>query len=127
MTAKISHIAPVLTVSDLEAAIDWYGRALGFTPLYINREEGDETGRSWNYALLENGATELPLCRTVADDVTLSSPSNCYVFVSEIESLQKHLSTMKADISDVKEMPWGNLECWLHDPDGNRLVLSERA
>ena len=124
MTAKISHIAPVLTVSDLKAAIDWYERTLGFTPIYVNHEEGDEAGRSWNYALLENGATEIHLCRTVADDATLSSPSNCYVFVSDIEALQKHLSAMDANISDIQEMPWGSLECWLHDPDGTGWSLA---
>lgn len=114
-------------MSDLKAAIDWYGQALGFTPLYINREEGDETGRSWNYALLENGDTEIHLGRTVADDATLSSPSNCYVFVSEVAALHKHLSAMNADVTDLEEMPWGSRECWLHDPDGNRLVLSQRS
>ena len=111
MPANISHIAPVLTASDLKAAIDWYERALGFTPLTINREEGDEAGRSWNYALLENGDTELHLGRTVADDDTLSSPSNCYLFVSEIAALHKHLSAMNAYISELNEMPLGSLEC----------------
>ena len=43
MTAHIRRIAPVLTVSDVKAAIDWYGRALGFKPGYINRAAGDET------------------------------------------------------------------------------------
>lgn len=126
MTARIERIAPVLTVADVKMAIDWYGRALGFNPFYINREEGDESGASWNYALLGNGDTEIHLGRTVADDATLSSPSNCYVFVSDIETLHKQLSAMAAEVAEIMEMPWGSLECWLHDPYGNRLVLAER-
>ena len=126
MTAHIRRIAPVLTVSDVKAAIDWYGRALGFKPGYINRAAGDETGASWNYALLDNGDTEIHLCRTVAEDDTLSSPSNCYVFVSDIEAWHKHLSAMATDVAEIMEMPWGSVECWLHDPYGNRLVLAER-
>lgn len=124
MAAKIDRIAPVLTVTDVKAAIDWYARAFGFAPGYVNRDDGDETGASWNYALLETGGTEIHLCKTVADDVTLSSPSNCYVFVSDINASYKHLSAMGADVAQVTEMPWGSFECWLHDPYGNRLVLS---
>ena len=127
MNAEISNIAPVLTVSDIKAAIGWYDAALGFSSLFINREDGDETGGSWTYALLQNGDAELHLCRAVADDATLSSPSNCYVFVRDIGPLHQHLSAMGANVSALEEMPWGTLECWLHDPDGNRLVLSDRA
>lgn len=124
MITKISQIAPVLPVSDVKAAIDWYGRALGFEPGHINREEGDVSGASWNYALLDKDDSQLHLARTVVDDATLSSPANCYLFVSDMKALHAHLAAMGANVSGVQEMPWGSAECWLHDPDGNRLVLS---
>ena len=123
MTTNILNISPVLTVADVKAAIAWYGRAFGFSPTYINRDD-DETGESWNYALLEVGDREIHLCKRLASDATLSSASNCYFYVADVRSLHKQLSEMGADITEPEEMPWGNVECWLHDPDGNRMVLS---
>ncbi len=67
---------------------------------------------------------EIHLCKTQQDDEKLSSPSNCNIYVHDIQVLHAHLLRMNADVSDITEMPWGTLECWLHDPDGNRIVLS---
>ncbi len=124
MTADTNLAAPVLVVSHLKEAIQWYSDALGFTTTYINREEGDETGKSWNYALICNADVELHLCAEDASDPVLSSPSSCYLFLNEIEQLYHHLQELNADVSDLKTMPWGNTECWLNDPYGNRIVLS---
>ena len=127
MTAEIDRVSPVLSVSDVKEAIEWYDRALGFTPSFVNREEGDGTGTSWNYALLDNNDIEIHLGKRVTDDQTVSSPSNCYMFVRNINTLHAHLLGLNADVSELTEMPWGNVECWLHDPYGNRLVLSAPA
>jgi uncharacterized glyoxalase superfamily protein PhnB len=121
---NIRRISPVFAVEDVKAAIDWYGRALGFAATYINRDDGDDSGESWNYALLAAGDKEIHLCKKISNDATLSSASNCYFYVDEIRTLHGHLSRIGADVTDLMEMPWGNVECWLHDPDGNRMVLS---
>jgi catechol 2,3-dioxygenase-like lactoylglutathione lyase family enzyme len=125
MKSQVRLAAPVFAVADVKAAIDWYSNALGFAPKYINREEGDDTGISWNYALIENDTVEIHLARKLQEDETLSSPSNCYLFLNEIHSLHEHLTKMNANVTDLGKMPRGNTECWLHDPDGNRLVLSD--
>jgi uncharacterized glyoxalase superfamily protein PhnB len=125
MKSQVRLAAPVFAVTDVKAAIDWYSDALGFASKYVNREEGDDTGISWNYALLENDSVEIHLSRKLQEDETLSSPSNCYLFLNEIDSLHEHLTQMNANVTDLEKMPWGNTECWLHDPDGNRLVLSD--
>ena len=119
------RVAPVLTVGNLKAAIAWYREALGFEPVFINRADGDQTGESWVYALIDHDDAQIHLSKIVRDDRTLSSPSNCYVYVEQIEQLHDRLQELGADVTAVEEMPWGNRECWLHDPDGNRLVLSE--
>ena len=121
---NLSRISPVLTVADVKTAIDWYGRAFGFRPTYVNRLEGDDSGESWNYALLETSDREIHLCQRLPSDETLSGPANCYFYVDDVHALRKHLSAMGADITEPEEMPWGNVECWLHDPDGNRMILS---
>jgi len=126
MPKNLTGLAPVFAVADLKSAIAWYAQSLGFSVAYISRDEGDESGESWNYALLENGSVEMHLARQLAEDRTLCSPSNCYVFVSDIENLHARLTAAEADVSDLQGMPWGSIECWLHDPDGNRLVLSQR-
>ena len=120
----IQQIAPVIPVANVKDAIDWYQRALGFQSGYINRDDSDAAGDSWNYALLENNAVQLHLSKIDAGDATLSSPGNCYLFVKDIRGLHKHLTEMQAGVGPLQAMPWGQLECWLHDPDGNRLVLS---
>ena len=122
--SNISRISPVFAVEDVKAAIAWYGQAFGFSTTYINRHDGDEAGDSWNYALLTTNNREIHLCKRLTNDETVSSPSNCYFFVEDIHALHAHLSQMGADVTDLQEMPWGNIECWLHDPDGNRMVLS---
>ncbi|WP_339907111.1 VOC family protein [Symmachiella dynata] len=122
--ANIQQIAPVIAVANVKDAIDWYQRTLGFKAGFINRDAADETGASWNYALLDNNVAQLHLAKIVADDATLSSPCNCYLFVENIHAIHEHLSAMQADVTPVQAMSWGNLECWLHDPYGNRLVLS---
>ncbi len=118
MRSTINRISPVLPVSNIKEAIDWYGKALGFSPTVINDQEEDKIGHSWTYALLESGGIEIHLCQTQSNDETLSSPSNCYVYVQDIEALHTHLLVMNANVSDLTEMPWGNRECWLHDPYG---------
>ena len=91
---------------------------------FINRDTADETGESWNYALLDNNSAQLHLAKIVSGDATLSSPCNCYLFVENIHALHEHLTALQTEVSPLETMPWGNLECWLHDPYGNRLVLS---
>lgn len=120
----IQQIVPVLTVQDIQASIQWYERTLGFETGYVNRDGGDEATATWNYALLDNEGMQIHLCKTTPADATLSSASNCYVYVDEIQNLHARLADMGADVTDLQQMPWGT-ECWLHDPDGNRLVLSE--
>ncbi|TWU09669.1 Glyoxalase-like domain protein [Symmachiella macrocystis] len=122
--ANIQQIVPVIAVANVKDAIDWYQRALGFKAGFINRDAADETGETWNYALLDNNGAQLHLAKIVSDDATLSSPCNCYLFVENIFALHEHLTTLQADVTPLQAMPWGNLECWLHDPYGNRLVLS---
>ena len=121
---NISNITPVLTTDDVKTAVDWYARAFGFSSTFVNKEEGDSSGETWSYALLTTGEVEIHLCKRDPNDQTLSSASNCYFHVDDIQVLHAHLSQMGADVGELQEMPWGNLECWLHDPDGNRMVLS---
>ena len=125
MTTPFDRLVPVFAVADVKAAIEWYQNALGFQTGFINREEDDESGDTWIYALLDNHDVEIHLCRVVPDDRTLSSPSNCYLFVKDLPTLHRHLQALNVDVTEPTEMPWGTLECWLHDPDGNRIVLSD--
>ena len=68
---------------------------------------------------------EIHLAKASLDEPTLQNPSNCYLFVSGIEPLQAHLKNMGAKVTKLETMPWGHLECFLDDPYGNRLVLSQ--
>lgn len=124
MVSTFHRISPVFPVAKVKEAIEWYRIALGFLPMFINDQDEDETGASWVYAILKNGDLEIHLCQIQPDDETLSSPSNCYLYVDDIQSLHAHVSSLEAQVTALMEMPWGNLECWLHDPDGNRIVLS---
>jgi len=119
MSADIRQIAPVLPVADVRAAAAWYERALGFQVGFVN-----EDGGQCNYALLDRGGLPLHLSRIDPNDPTLRAPANCYLYVDAIEPLHQHLMEIGANVGELQTMPWGQRECWLHDPDGNRLVLS---
>lgn len=125
MNVRITRMAPVLPVDDVPAAIDWYQSALGFSPEYVNQDGQENSAASVNYAILTSGQLEIHLAKKDEQDKTLCSPGNCYLFVFEIKKLHVHLSSMKAQVGPLEQMPWGHLECWLHDPCENRLVLSE--
>jgi len=100
---------------------------LGFESIFINRDDEDTTGKSWTYALLDGGGVSIHLCRVVPDDATLNSPTNIYVMVSNVRDLHARLQAADANVTELQEMPWESLECWRHDLDGNRIVLSDNG
>lgn len=116
---KIVRVSPVLPVQDVRSAIGWYEANLGFQATFVNDEVGDCV-----YGLLGAGQLEIHLCKRQLDDDTLRGPANCYFYVDDLRSLHTHLMAQGVDVDELSEMPWGSLECWLHDPDGNRIVLS---
>ena len=120
--ATIHRVTSVLPVSDVQAAIDWYKHSLGFSATIIHNDAESDVPI---YALLTTGQVEFHLCRRIEDDPTLCSPANCYLYVDGIEEIHARLIELNADMSDPVEMPWGNVEVQLHDPDGNRLILSQ--
>lgn len=118
----LDRVVPVFPVADVQAAVSWYQAALEFEASFIYQD--NESDASWNYAVLINDSVEIHVSKKLTNDETLTSPANCYVFVIDIEPLHRHLVQVGTDVSELEELPWGNVECRLHDPDGNRLVLS---
>jgi len=125
MKNKIRSISPVLSVNNIKESISWYKEQLDFKEIYINKEENDSTGESWNYALLECNGVEIHLALRSNSDKTLSSPTNIYMFINEISNLHKKLKANNCNISNLENMPWGNLECSLTDINENKIVLSQ--
>lgn len=125
MKTRYRQVAPVFAVSSVKEAVDWYKNAFGLEVKYINGEDDDPEGDAWNYALLHKEALEIHLAIKQDNDITLQSPSNCYLFLCEIDDLHNHLKNLNVEVGDIIEMPWGHRECFVDDPFGNRLVLSE--
>ena len=116
---------PVLPVSDVETAAQWYSDKLDFRVGHLNRDlDGEEPT---NYAVLHAGPVELHLVR--APEVSRPSGAGmCILGVRGIDSLHDRLREAGARIlKSVEFRPWGARECWIEDPFGTRVVLSEAS
>jgi uncharacterized glyoxalase superfamily protein PhnB len=125
MKNEIRSVSPVLPVTNVKESMSWYIKNLDFEEIYVNKDEGDLTGETWNYAVLECAGVEIHLGLHDASNKTLSSPTNIYMFVNKLDQLRNRLIESKCDISEIEKMPWGNRECFLTDINENVIVLSQ--
>lgn len=102
---------------DFESLVSFYTDTLG---LRIYREYGAD-GRVGGVVLfLGGGFLELAAGGTPSPPVTL------WLQVADVAGEEARLR--RAGVSVVKEtaaMPWGLVECWVRDPEGNQLCLVE--
>jgi glyoxylase I family protein len=122
--ANLHHIA--LTVTDLEASIDWYARVFG---IGYRMEEAHEGGVG---KLLADEQMRLIIVlhhhdanpgerfserRTGLDHVGLSVPSR-----AELETWQRHLQELGVTQSPITDRPYGSVLVF-RDPDNIQLEL----
>jgi catechol 2,3-dioxygenase-like lactoylglutathione lyase family enzyme len=123
---KLRSLVPVLDVHDVDASIEFYCGALGFT-LYDKVEWGGKT----EWALLRCEQVQLMLCASQdpeSEDLTNQhSDGMFFLYHDNLESLQLYLGS-KGYTSTPDGLPssQGKRDFYLRDPDGYVLWFSHR-
>jgi uncharacterized glyoxalase superfamily protein PhnB len=113
--ARLSRIAPEVPVADLEEAIEYYCRRLGFE---LAVELSD-------YAIVERDGIAIHLFQAEAD---ARSRVGVHIFTHELEELYAELRNRGAVIcQDITKKPWGNRDFRVNDCAGNTLKFTEPA
>ncbi len=116
-------MVPILKVTDIEVAVDFYCSALGFATDF--RYSASPDGPSYVGVSLDGNQIHLS---TFAGDGIAGTAAYCYV--DDIDALVQRfrkagLSTPERPTSPVEEGPvdqsWGMREFYVRDPDGNTL------
>ncbi len=116
MTALFKRIDTVfLKVMDLDQAINWYTKVLGFT-LRWRMDEG-------GYAALNISETPLTLVQVPRDtEFTPTTFSSFNFYVSDITEAHNHLKEHQVEVGEIED--GGDVKWfWFKDPDGNRLEV----
>lgn len=120
---NVKRVVPILKVTDMQVAIDFYCGTLGFVPEF--RYSAGPTGPY--YAGLALDGHQVHLSTFSGDSVKGAA---VYFYVEDIDALVRAflaagLKTPGKPDSPVEEGPvdqtWGMREFYVRDPDGNAL------
>ena len=120
----IAHAA--YNVSDMEAALIFYREALGFEKAF---DLPDYQGNPWIVYLHAGGNQFIELFYTAPGSPKqtgrVGSDHLC-LLTSDIRRAANRIRAAGYPLdADVREGSDGNLQCWTHDPDGNRIEIME--
>jgi uncharacterized glyoxalase superfamily protein PhnB len=113
--AKLTRIAPELPAANLEKAVTYYERKLGFR-VAMQMPDG-------KYAVVERDDIAIHLFEDVKGD---QSPIGIHIFTTEIESLHEEYCRNGALVTQgIVKKPWGNRDFRVTDELGNVLKFTE--
>lgn len=116
----ITRAVPIIRVSDLQRALDFYCSVLGFHKDFEHRTSPEGPC----YVGLSRDGHQLHLSTFCGDGV---SPSTIYFYVDAVDALYE--SFRKAGLREAQLEPtnqtWGRREFYLRDPDGNALRFGQ--
>jgi catechol 2,3-dioxygenase-like lactoylglutathione lyase family enzyme len=120
---RITGIIPQFLVDDLDRALTYYCNQLGFV-LDFQYED-------FYASVMRDGfAIHLKCGPKSAADREFRKQNehlDAYVAVSGVRGLFSDLESRGASIlKPLEERPWGCVDCYVQDPDGNILCFSER-
>jgi len=103
--------------ADFEALRRFYKRTLGF---HVYREYGEHGNVLGVVFFLGGGFLEITSATTSSPPITL------WLQVRDVQTEETRLRTAGVEVLQAAErMPWGLIESWLRDPEGNELRLVE--
>lgn len=128
MIKRITHVAYV--VEDLEKSLEFYCEKLGFDKMF-SLDDDSGNPRLIYLKITEGQFIELfPADKSKNIDLDNNGSSTGYshlcLAVDDIEEIAEDLK--KKDISlesEPKQGADGNYQCWVTDPDGNRIELMQ--
>lgn len=111
----VRHVVPIIKVSDIEAAVDFYCTGLGFTKDF----EYSASASGPHYAGLSFDGNHLHLSTFPGDGVR-GTPTYCYV--DDVDAMYARFQARGlATVMEPTNQDWGMREVYLRDPDGNNL------
>ncbi|MGO4911807.1 glyoxalase superfamily protein [Leeuwenhoekiella sp. W20_SRS_FM14] len=119
--ALLTQITPVLYVSDVLEALEFYLKKLGFDLVFIDEE------RNPNYAGIRRNKITIHFKRFNLNQFYDNSKNSTIIriHVQTIEKLFKEYRLMGVfnNHTSLEEKPWGSLEFTIYDPFKNELVF----
>jgi uncharacterized glyoxalase superfamily protein PhnB len=119
----MSNVIPCLPYADPRAAIDWLGRAFGFTPLYVDEKPDGSVG----HVELTYGGGVLMFCTGVGDPLGVRTPravgaltQALYVLVDDVDAHHARAVDAGAEIvMPLTNTDYGSRDYAARDPDGH--------
>lgn len=123
MAAKFQAAIPVLHVSSIQAAEEFYCDQLGFTRRFAYRV--DESLTDPCYLGLARDGAFLHVSSFPGDAV---AGGVVYLIVDDVDQLAQELKKrgMAIDLEPT-DQTWGNREMYLEDPDGNSIRFVQES
>lgn len=111
------RVAPTISVSDMDRALSFYCRELGFSAVF-------ENGSPVGFVILAKDGAELHLSLDKKHRVT--SQNVAHLMVNDAAAFYRHLETRNVRIvKGIRDADFG-LRCFVFaDPDGNRIDVGE--
>ncbi len=111
----------LLPVGDINAAVAFYDRALGFARGGLTKApDGTPT-----YADIRHGASVIMLVPRAADAAPAAgSTARLYVYVEDVDRLVAQARAAGVTIGDALDQPWGDRTASFTDPDGHQWTVA---
>lgn len=124
--SRIKKLIPSLGVADIERAVGFYREFFGFE--ILDSFEDDAGAMAWCW--MRSGAAELMLQQLSPDQQITLEPAVgqswvMYLRPENIEVTHARLKSAGVEVSDIETTGYGARECFVTDPDGYELWLSE--
>lgn len=127
---EFKSLTPNMMVPDVDAAIAFYERALGFEKVMSMPEEGPSV-----FAILHAGAVELMLQsqESLREDIpavgsrSIASSAVFYIEVEGLAELHERVRPHAEVVQGLRSTPYGMNEFYITDPNGYVLGFAERA
>jgi uncharacterized glyoxalase superfamily protein PhnB len=113
-------VMPVLRVADLEKAVDWYTRILGFQVVW--RSPIDGGGEN---CLLQTGSVELMLSTGAHLGGPPTLTGTLYFNVEGVDELFAQISNQVDVVWPLENQEYGTREFGIRDSDGYLLAFAE--
>jgi lactoylglutathione lyase len=117
-------IFPIITTSDLRRALGFYRDLLGATVEYEFLGPDGEPG----YVGLELGTAHLGIGRDPAVPASPGGRFSLWVYADDCDAAVEQLRAAGVTIvEEPADQPWGERVARVRDPDGNLVIVGQRA
>jgi lactoylglutathione lyase len=116
-------IFPIITTTDLQAALGFYRDLLGATVSYEFPGPDGEPG----YVALELGTSHFGIGRDPSATTGPGGRFSLWVYADDCDAAVEHLRTAGVKIiEEPADQPWGERVARVLDPDGNVVIVGQR-